>query len=314
MYERFTLQAHQVLQLAKQAAQRLNHDAVGTEHILLGLIDQGAGVALNVLRNLGIELRKVLLDVEKLAEARKDIHLTGALLLGRLLIGRPLRTRQSENVTKWAMQEADGLSDYYVGPEHLLLGLMREEQGVAAQVLMSQGLRIEELREELIRLRDAGVPSSEMPSRSEYFQYLQYLHSSTDELPNAVRAAVDGLNAEIDRIVDGKLEAINAQDFQRAAVLRDEGDKLTNEKRILLRGWMAERPIDRSWLSANEGAVLKLAKSISAEYSWNLLPALADALAAVGCTDSELLGHCREASRHFDHCWVVDLLLVNASS
>src|SRR5436305_1118775 len=133
MYERFTDRARKVMQLANQEALRFNHEYIGTEHILLGLIKEGSGVAANVLKNLDIDLAKVRREVEK-------IVLAGP---GPVTIGRLPQTPRAKKVTEYAVEEARDLNHNYVGTEHLLLGLLREEEGVASQVLMNLGLRLD---------------------------------------------------------------------------------------------------------------------------------------------------------------------------
>ena len=97
-----------------------------------------------------------------------------------------------------------------------------------------------------------------------------------------------------------------------AASQRDEAIKLQRKRKALLHEWIANRAVDRSWLSANEGAVLKLVRSVGEQRCWDLLPNLADALELAGCTDAELLDHCRQPGEHSGHCWVVDLLLARS--
>src|SRR5262249_40765851 len=143
VYERFTDRARKVMQLANQEAQRVGHDYIGTEHILLGLVDEGAGVAIHTLMNLGIDLRQARRQVET------RIH-HGAR--GERVGGRLPHTTRAKKVIEYTIEEARALGLNYVGTEHLLLGLMREEEGLAAQILMNVGLRLEAAREEVIRL------------------------------------------------------------------------------------------------------------------------------------------------------------------
>ena len=143
MYERFTDRARKVMQLANQEAQRFSHEYIGTEHLLLGLIKEGSGVAANVLKNLEVDLHKVRLEVEKLAQAGPDTV---------NLMGKLPQTPGAKRVIEYSIEEARNLSHNYVGTEHLLLGLLREQEGVAAQVLMNLGLRLEDVREEVLNL------------------------------------------------------------------------------------------------------------------------------------------------------------------
>ncbi len=146
MYERFTDRARKVMQLANQEAQRFNHEYIGTEHILLGLIKEGSGVAANVLKNLDIDLRKIRLEVEKLVQSGPDM----------VTMGKLPQTPRAKKVIEYSMEEARNLNHNYVGTEHILLGLLREQEGVAAQVLMNLGLKLEDVREEVLNLLGHG--------------------------------------------------------------------------------------------------------------------------------------------------------------
>src|SRR5437762_4955475 len=125
MYERFTDRARKVMQLANQEAQRFNHEYIGTEHILLGLVKEGFDIAAQVLSNLGIDLRAIRLEVEKIVMAGRPM----------VTLGKLPQTPRARNAVEYAVEEARNLSSDYVGTEHLLLGLLREEEGVASQVL-----------------------------------------------------------------------------------------------------------------------------------------------------------------------------------
>ncbi len=154
MFERFTDRARKVMALANQEAQRFNHEYIGTEHILLGLVKEGSGVGANVLKNLDVDLRKVRLEVEKLVKSGPDM----------VTMGKLPQTPRAKKVIEYAIEEARNLNHNYVGTEHLLLGLLREHDGVAAQVLMNLGLKLEEVREEVLNLLGAGNDESESVS------------------------------------------------------------------------------------------------------------------------------------------------------
>jgi len=147
MFERLTDRARKVMALANQEAQRFNHEYIGTEHILLGLVKEGSGVGANVLKHLEIDLRKVRLEVEKLVKSGPDM----------VTMGKLPQTPRAKKVIEYAIEEARSLNHNYVGTEHLLLGLLREQDGVAAQVLMNLGLKLEDVREEVLNLLGAGV-------------------------------------------------------------------------------------------------------------------------------------------------------------
>jgi len=151
MYERFTDRARKVMQLANQEAQRFNHEYIGTEHILLGLVKEGSGVAANVLKNLDIDLRKIRLEVEKIVQSGPDM----------VTMGKLPQTPRAKKVIEYSIEEARNLNHNYVGTEHLLLGLLREQEGVAAQVLMNLGLKLEDVREEVLNLLGHNPESGE---------------------------------------------------------------------------------------------------------------------------------------------------------
>ncbi len=151
MYERFTDRARKVMQLANQEAQRFNHEYIGTEHILLGLVKEGSGVAANVLKNLEVDLRKIRLEVEKLVQSGPEM----------VTMGKLPQTPRAKKVIEYSMEEARNLNHNYVGTEHILLGLLREQEGVAAQVLMNLGLKLEEVREEVLNLLGHGLEGGE---------------------------------------------------------------------------------------------------------------------------------------------------------
>ena len=151
MYERLTDRARKVMALANQEAQRFNHEYIGTEHILLGLVKEGSGVGANVLKNLGIDLRKVRLEVEKLVKSGPEM----------VTMGKLPQTPRAKKVVEYAIEEARNLNHNYVGTEHLLLGLLREQDGVAAQVLLNLGLKLDDVREEVLNLLGAGGEAEE---------------------------------------------------------------------------------------------------------------------------------------------------------
>src|SRR5881227_3950843 len=154
MYERFTDRARKVMQLANQEAQRFNHEYIGTEHILLGLVKEGSGVAANVLKNLDIDLRKIRIEVEKIVQSGPDM----------VTMGKLPQTPRAKKVIEYSIEEARNLNHNYVGTEHLLLGLLREQEGVAAQVLMNLGLKLEDVREEVLNLLGHNMPTEESGS------------------------------------------------------------------------------------------------------------------------------------------------------
>jgi ATP-dependent Clp protease ATP-binding subunit ClpC len=152
MYERFTDRARKVMQLANQEAQRFCHDYIGTEHILLGLVKEGSGVAANVLKNLDIDLRKIRLEVEKMVQSGPEMVTMGSLP----------QTPRAKKVLEYATAEGRSLNHNYIGTEHLLLGLLCEQEGLAAQILMNLGLNLDNVRKEVLNLLGVSQPMSKI--------------------------------------------------------------------------------------------------------------------------------------------------------
>src|SRR6478752_3891492 len=136
----FTPRAQQVLALARKEADRFNHNYVGTEHLLLGLIKLGQGVAVNVLTKLGVDLDTVRMQVEQQVGSGPDTKMAGNIPY----------TPRVKKVLALASKEAKALNHSYVGTEHLLLGLLREGEGVAAQVLRNLDVNLEKARSEIL--------------------------------------------------------------------------------------------------------------------------------------------------------------------
>lgn len=190
MYERFTDRARKVMQLANQEAQRFNHEYIGTEHILLGLVKEGSGVAANVLKNLDVDLRKIRLEVEKIVQSGPDM----------VTMGKLPQTPRAKKVIEYAMEEARNLNHNYVGTEHLLLGLLREQEGVAAQVLMNLGLKLEDVREEVLNLLGHGLEGGEQTeSRS----------SGSSKASRSKTPALDSFGRDLTELAkQGKLDPV----------------------------------------------------------------------------------------------------------
>lgn len=141
-YERFTDRARKVMQYAHQEAVRFNHEYIGTEHLLLGLTKEGTGVAAKVLKKMDVDLRKIRAEIENLVSSGPDL----------VTMGRLPQTPRAKKALEFAMEEAKLLKHTYVGTEHILLGLLRQHDGVAAQVLMNIGLKLEDVREEVLNM------------------------------------------------------------------------------------------------------------------------------------------------------------------
>ena len=151
MFDRFTDRAKKVMNLARQEAQRFNHEYLGTEHVLLGLVQEGSGVAANVLKNMGIDLNKIRTEVEKIVKTGPSMVTMGQLPF----------TPRAKKVLELSMEEAGNLGHNYIGTEHLLLGLIKENEGIAAQVLMNLGVKLEDVREEVLDFLGADTADEE---------------------------------------------------------------------------------------------------------------------------------------------------------
>ncbi len=141
MFDKFTNRAKQVIKLAKKEAQRLNHNYLGTEHLLLGLLKLGQGVAVNVLRNLNLDYETVRQEVERLVGFGPELQ----------VFGEPALTGRVKKVFEHSLEEAASLNHNYVGTEHLLLGLLRQGDGVAVQVLENLSVNVKEVRKEILK-------------------------------------------------------------------------------------------------------------------------------------------------------------------
>ncbi|HUV39276.1 MAG TPA: Clp protease N-terminal domain-containing protein, partial [Planctomycetota bacterium] len=203
MFERFTDRARKVMGLANQEAQRFNHEYIGTEHVLLGLVKEGSGVAANVLRNLDIDLKKIRIEVEKIVQSGPDT----------LSMGKLPYTPRAKKVIELAFEEARSLGHNYVGTEHLLLGLLREQEGVAARVLMNLGLKLDDVREEVLNLlgatfdtessqeSPAGFPTEEDKTKSKTPALDSFGRDLTKQAHEGQLDPVIGRVREIERVI-----------------------------------------------------------------------------------------------------------------
>ena len=151
MFDRFTDRAKKVMNLARQEAQRFNHEYLGTEHVLLGLVQEGSGVAANVLKQMGVDLAKIRTEVENIVKTGPSMVTMGQLPF----------TPRAKKVLELSLEEASNLGHNYIGTEHLLLGLIKENEGIAAQVLMNLGVKLEEVREEVLDFLGADAVDEE---------------------------------------------------------------------------------------------------------------------------------------------------------
>src|SRR5215211_5337185 len=191
-FDKFTERARKVLQLAQEEAQRFNHNYIGTEHLLLGLVREGEGVAAKVLANLGVELNKVRSAVEFII-GRGDRTVTGDIGL----------TPRAKKVIELSVDEARRLNHHYIGTEHLLLGLVREGEGIAAGVLESLGVSLDKVRNQVIYVLNQSAAYSQQESR--HSSKTPVIDQLGMDLTAAARAnkldPVIGREREIERVI-----------------------------------------------------------------------------------------------------------------
>ena len=193
-FDKFTERARRVLTVGQEEAQRFNHNYIGTEHLLLGLVREGDGVAAKVLANLGVELSKVRSAVEFII-GRGD----------RAVLGEIGLTPRAKKVIELAVDEARRLNHHYIGTEHLLLGLVREGEGIAAGVLESLGVNLERVRGETTRVLSQGTPQTSAAGGARQSTRTPTIDQLGIDLTAAARAdkldPVIGREKEIQRVI-----------------------------------------------------------------------------------------------------------------
>ena len=221
MFERFTDRARRVVVLAQEEARMLNHNYIGTEHILLGLIGEGEGVAAKALESLGISLEAVREQVKVIIGQGQQAP-----------SGHIPFTPRAKKVLELSLREADGLGHNYIGTEHILLGLIREGGGVAAQVLVKMGADLNRTRQQVVRLLDgrAGedVIDEGSPLPGDALTRIDSLDRRLAAIERWVglRPDLDDLDQEIARVRREKEAAIDRQDFEVSVALRDQERQL----------------------------------------------------------------------------------------
>ncbi len=254
MFERFTDRARRVVVLAQEEARLLGHNFIGTEHILLGLIHEGEGVAATALESLGIGL-------EAVRERVTEIVGVGT----KAQAGHIPFTPRAKKVLELSLREALQLGHNYIGTEHILLGLIREGEGVAAQVLVSMGADLNRVRLQVITLvhpsagAQAGPPGEEArlagplpaaPSRRELVlmsgirQRMSALEARLALLESRAGTGPDSseLDKEIAKVRGERQSAANLQDYENAAVLRDRERALLEQQSTRREEWLADNP------------------------------------------------------------------------
>jgi ATP-dependent Clp protease ATP-binding subunit ClpC len=242
MFERFTDRARRVVVLAQEEARMLNHNYIGTEHLLLGLIHEGEGVAAKALESLGISLEAVRQQVEE--------------IIGRgpqAPSGHIPFTPRAKKVLELSLRESLQLGHNYIGTEHILLGLVREGEGVAAQVLVRLGADFSRVRQQVIQLlhghqgeklessaaalRERGLPPEIAARLDAIASRLAVVEQRAGTGPDT-----GDLDQQIEKVLRDRHAAVDAQEYERAASLRDREKELLAEQASRQQQWAAEHP------------------------------------------------------------------------
>jgi len=242
MFERFTDRARRVVAQAREEASRLDHNYIGTEHLLLGLIDEGEGVGARALDSLGISLDAVRQQVEE--------------IIGRghqAPSGHIPFTPRAKKVLELSLREAQQLGHHYIGTEHILLALIREGDGVAAQVLVKLGADRNRVRQQVIELlhghqAEEPVPA---PSAAGELRLLPAVRARLDAVEGrlaaveqqvGIRPDTSDLDEQIAQVRREKESAVDAQDYEQAAALRNREKELLASKAARQEQWVAGHP------------------------------------------------------------------------
>ena len=246
MFERFTDPARRVMVLAQDEARMLNHNYIGTEHLLLGLVHEGEGVAARALESLGIGLEAVRQRVEEIVgQGQQAVPPTIPF------------TPRAKKVLELSRREALQLGHNSVSTEHILLGLIREGEGVATQVLVQLGVDLNPVRQRVIQLlhgtqgmppaiaraarRSSKAGGKERRLLSEILSVVESIDSHVSDIRQRVGAGPDigDLDQQIARARRGKEAAAGAEDYESAAVLRDREWQLLADKTARQQEWAA---------------------------------------------------------------------------
>jgi Clp amino terminal domain, pathogenicity island component/UvrB/uvrC motif len=237
MFERFTERARRAVVLAQEEARKLDHGYIGTEHLLLGLIHEGEGVAARALESLGISLKTV----------REQV--VARVGLGQQPpSGHIPFTKRAKQVLELSLRESRELGHGYIGTEHILLAIVREGNGVAAQVLTGLGASLDRVRQQVIELLRGHAsegqrsgPAGDVQPDDDFAAWFEALGPRLEAIERWVgmRPDVDDLDQDIARVRRDKEAAIDVQNFEDAVRLRDREKELIAEKDEREKGWAA---------------------------------------------------------------------------
>jgi ATP-dependent Clp protease ATP-binding subunit ClpC len=220
VFERFTDRARRVIVYAQEEARLLSHDYVGTEHLLLGLVHDGQGVAAKTLESLGIRLEAVRVQVEAIIGRGQ-----------RAPSGHVPFTPRAKKVLELSLREAKQLGHNYIGTEHLLLGLIREGEGVAAQVLLTLSGDLSRVRQQVLQLLSGYAGGVQAAARTRLVRMA---------VPDDLREAEEQLS----QVRREKEAAVEAEEFDRAGELRDQERQLAARVAERERAWTAGVDLD----------------------------------------------------------------------
>jgi ATP-dependent Clp protease ATP-binding subunit ClpA len=255
MFGRFTDEARRVLALAQQEARSLNHNRTGTEHILLGLIQERQGIAAEALESLGISLDAIRQQVEKITGQTRDAPAAS----------HNQYTMRAKKALDLSLREALQLGHHHIGTEHILLGLLREGEGPAAQVLVELGADLHRVRQQVLYLLadpqaevgpeatqaeprpeqgNAGQSGAETRMLAQILSRIEAMDSrlSAVELQMGAGPDVGDLDRQIAQARRDKESAAGAEDFENAATLRDRERQLVADKTSRQKDWAATHP------------------------------------------------------------------------
>ena len=239
MFERFTDRARRVVVLAQEEARMLNHNYIGTEHILLGLLHEGEGVAAKALESLGISLDAVRQQVEEIIGQGQQAP-----------SGHIPFTPRAKKVLELSLRESLQLGHNYIGTEHILLGLIREGDGVAAQVLVRLGADLNRVRQQVIQLLHGhqGKPSARSAAATQAAPAVRARLEEVEQRLAAIEQRVgtgpdtSDLDDQIDRVRLEQESAAGAEKYEQAASLRDRENELLASKAARQEQWAAAHP------------------------------------------------------------------------
>jgi ATP-dependent Clp protease ATP-binding subunit ClpA len=242
MFERFTDRARRVVVLAQEEARMLNHNYLGTEHLLLGLVHEGQGIAARALESLGIGLEAVRQQVEEIIGQGQQAP-----------SGHIPFTPRAKKVLELASREAKQLGHDYIGTEHILLGLIREGEGVAAQVLVRLGADLNRARQQVIQLLhghrgrepvSAGAGRPERAVAADLLARIDAIESRLLAVEQRVGTGPDtgDLDQQIGQARGERQAAADAEDYEQAASLRDREKELLAEQKSRHQQWAAAHP------------------------------------------------------------------------